>query len=101
MSRPQTDALPLARASVRLRQLTQPGPRLAPKPQPSAYYLANRERIITRAQVHYKANRSMILDRQQGAYRADPGKFANRVQISRARRLARLIAFVQFLRSAA
>lgn len=88
---------PLARASERLSRWTQPGPRLAPKPQPSAYYLANRQKIITRALDHYEANRSMILDRQQSAYQADPGKFAKRVQISRARRLARLLAFVQFL----
>ncbi len=89
--------LPPARASERLSRWTRPGPRLAPKPQPSAYYLAHRERIIQRARDHYEANRLMILDRQQVAYQADPSKFARRIQTSRARRLARLIAFVQFL----
>jgi hypothetical protein len=81
--------LPLARASRRLhlRQLA-----LVPKPAPSPYYLANKERIIAQSRAWYAAHRELVLARLAASYAKTPGKYQRRIRLTQARRRAKLAA---------
>jgi len=81
--------LPLARASRRLRRLSQPIPA---KSVPSAYYLAHRERIIAQSRAWYQAHRELVLARLAASYAKTPGKYLRRIRLTQARRRAKLAA---------
>jgi hypothetical protein len=81
--------LPLAKASrrLRVRQLA-----LIPKPAPSPYYLANKERIVAQSRAWYAAHRELVLARLAASYAKSPGKYQRRIRLTQARRRAKLTA---------